>query len=170
VGSAEGVRRWNPASQYGAQFTLATSREQALGAAIEAMPDRRCHAVVIDEGQDFEVRWFGLLQRLLVDPGDVFCVFHDPGQALIRADVVADLGLERHELFENRRNPESIAALAGRFYRGGEEVSALRETGRRHTVITAEPGTRRSRRCARRSTGSSRTSASRPGGSPRSRA
>jgi hypothetical protein len=59
-------------------------------------------------------------------PGDVFWVFHDPGQALIRADVVAGLGLERHELFENRRNPESIAALAGRFYRGGEEVFAFR--------------------------------------------
>jgi superfamily I DNA/RNA helicase len=96
--------------------------------------------VIVDEGQDFEARWFELLQRLLVDPGDVFWVFHDPGQALIRTDVVAGLGLERHELFENRRNPESIAALAGRFYRGGEEVSALRETGRRHTVITAEPG------------------------------
>jgi len=100
----------------------------------------RYHAVVVDEGQDFEARWFELLQRLLVDPGDVFWVFHDPGQALIRADVVAGLGLERHELFENHRNPESIAALAGRFYRGGEEVFALRETGRRHTVISAEPG------------------------------
>ena len=104
------------------------------------MPAGRYHAVVVDEGQDFEARWFELLRRLLVDPGDVFWVFHDPGQALIRADVVAGLGLERHELFENRRNPESIAALAGRFYRGGEEVFALRETGRRHTVISAEPG------------------------------
>jgi superfamily I DNA/RNA helicase len=113
---------------------------RALETAIVALPDRRYHAVVVDEGQDFEARWFELLQRLLVDPGDVFWVFHDPGQALIRADVVAGLGLERHELFENHRNPESIAALAGRFYRGGEEVSALRETGRRHTVITAEPG------------------------------
>jgi hypothetical protein len=112
----------------------------ALAAAIAARPDRRYHAVVVDEGQDFEARWFELLQRLLVDPDDVFWVFHDPGQALIRADVVAGLGLERHELFENHRNPESIAALAGRFYRGGEEVFALRETGRRHTVISAEPG------------------------------
>ena len=43
------------------------------------MPDRRYHAVVVDEGQDFEARWFELLQRLLVDPGDVFWVFHDPG-------------------------------------------------------------------------------------------
>jgi hypothetical protein len=112
----------------------------ALDAAIDALPDRRYHAVVVDEGQDFEARWFELLQRLLVDPDDVFWVFHDPGQALIRADVVAGLGLERHELFENHRNPESIAALAGRFYRGGEEVFALRETGRRHTVISADPG------------------------------
>ncbi len=31
-------------------------------------------------------------------------------------------------------------SLAGRFYRGGEEVFALRESGRRHTVISAEPG------------------------------
>jgi hypothetical protein len=112
----------------------------ALEAAIDGMPAGRYHAVVVDEGQDFEARWFELLQRLLVDPGDVFWVFHDSGQALIRADVVAGLGLERHELFENHRNPESIAALAGRFYHGGEEISALRETGRRHTLLTAEPG------------------------------
>jgi hypothetical protein len=112
----------------------------ALEAAIDARPDARYHAVVVDEGQDFEARWFELLQGLLVDPGDVFWVFHDPGQALIRADVVAGLGLERHELFENHRNPESIAGLAGRFYHGGEEVSVLRETGRRHTLLTAEPG------------------------------
>ena len=117
----------------------------ALEAAIDALPDRRYHAVVVDEGQDFEARWFELLQRLLVDPGDVFWVFHDPGQALIRADVVAGLGLERHELFENHRNPESIAALAARFYRGGEEVSALRETGRRHTLHHRRAGRRDAR-------------------------
>jgi hypothetical protein len=112
----------------------------ALGAAIAAMPDRRYHAVVVDEGQDFEARWFELLQRLLVDPDDIFWVFHDPGQALIRDDVVAGLGLERYELFENHRNPESIAALAGRFYRGGEEVVATRETGLRYRVHAADPG------------------------------
>jgi hypothetical protein len=112
----------------------------ALEAAIVARPDQRYHAVVVDEGQDFEARWFELLQGLLVDPDDVYWVFHDRGQALIREDVVAGLGLERHELFENHRNPESIAALAGRFYRGDEEISALRETGRRHTLIIAEPG------------------------------
>jgi len=52
---------------------------------------------------------------LLMNPGDVFWVFHDPGQALIRTDVAAGLGLERLELFENHRNPGSIAELAARF-------------------------------------------------------
>ena len=112
----------------------------ALGAAIEALPELRYHAVVVDEGQDFEARWLELLRRLLVEPDDVFWVFHDPGQALIRTDVVADLGLERLELFENHRNPGSVAELASRFYRGGEEPMATRDTERRYTVIAAEPG------------------------------
>ncbi len=53
---------------------------------------------------------------------------------------MGELGLERLELLENWRNPESIAALAARFYHGGEEVSAFREGGTRHRVIEAEPG------------------------------
>ena len=50
------------------------------------------------------------------------------------------LGLERIELHENWRNPASVAALAGRFYHGGEEISAFREGGIRHRVIEAPPG------------------------------
>jgi hypothetical protein len=112
----------------------------AAEAAIDALPHARYHAIVVDEGQDFEARWFELLERLLIDPDDIFWVFHDPGQALIQPDVVAGLGFERLELFENHRNPGSIAELAARFYRGGEEPTAFRETERRHTVIGAEPG------------------------------
>jgi hypothetical protein len=112
----------------------------AAEAATDALPNARYHAIVVDEGQDFEARWFDLLERLLVDPGDVFWVFHDPGQALIRTDVAAGLGFERLDLFENHRNPGSIAELAARFYRGGEEPTAFRETERRYTIIGAEPG------------------------------
>jgi hypothetical protein len=108
--------------------------------AIDALPHVRYHAIVVDEGQDFEARWFELLERLLVDPDDVFWVFHDPGQALIRTDVVGGLGFERLDLFENHRNPGSIAELAARFYRGGEEPTAFRETERRYTVISAQAG------------------------------
>ena len=38
------------------------------------------------------------------------------------------------------RNPQSVAALAGRFYRGWEEISAYREGGIRHRVIEASQG------------------------------
>ncbi len=113
----------------------------ALEAAIDALPAERFHAIVVDEGQDFARGWLETLDFLLWSPGeDVLWVFHDPGQALYRADVVGELGLERIELHENWRNPESVAALAGRFYHGGEEVSAFREGGVRHRVIDAEPG------------------------------
>jgi len=113
----------------------------ALQDAIDALPSERFHAVVVDEGQDFARGWLETLDFLLQSPGeDTLWVFHDPGQALYRDDVVGDLGLERIELHENWRNPESVAGLAGRFYRGGEEVSAFREGGIRHRVIEAEPG------------------------------
>jgi hypothetical protein len=113
----------------------------ALQDAIDALPAEHFHAIVVDEGQDFARDWLETLDFLLQDPGeDTLWVFHDPGQALYRDDVVGELGLERIELHENWRNPESVATLAGRFYRGGEEVSAFREGGIRHRVIDADPG------------------------------
>ncbi|MFM2105561.1 MAG: hypothetical protein RL338_593, partial [Chloroflexota bacterium] len=118
----------------------------ALRAAIAANPDDRYHAVIVDEGQDFEFEWLELLLTLLRDPaGGVFWVFHDPGQALIRDDPVARLGLPVVELYENLRNPGPVARLARRFYRGGEEVVDLRDgdetgddPGGRVTFVTAE--------------------------------
>ena len=116
---------------------------EALEAAIDALPSERFHAIVVDEGQDFARGWLETLDFLLDSPGeDTLWVFHDPGQALYRDDVAGELGLERLELHENWRNPESVAALAGRFYHGGEEISALREGGIRHRVIEARARTR----------------------------
>jgi hypothetical protein len=122
-----------------------------LEAAIEALPGERFHAIVVDEGQDFDARWFDALESLLVEPrSDVLWVFHDPGQALYRDDVVGAMGLTPLELFENRRNPGPIAALAERFYRGGTAISDLRggvddddmphQSADRLRIIEAEPG------------------------------
>ncbi len=115
----------------------------ALAAARETEGFEPFHAVVVDEGQDFDITWLRTLQRLLSDPtDDVFWVFHDPGQAVIRDDVVGELGLDRVELYENLRNPTSIAELSGRFYVGGESVAAYRggDGGTRYRIETAEPG------------------------------
>ena len=113
----------------------------ALDAAIDALPDERFHAVVIDEGQDFEPAWLTSLEFLLHDPADgVLWVFHDPGQALYRDDRVAELGLDRLDLFEDYRSPAPVAELAARFYHGPTEPYAMTEAGRKPVIMDAEPG------------------------------
>ena len=78
----------------------------ALDAAIDADPDLRYHAVIIDEGQDFAAGWLESLALLLFDQDDgVFWVFHDPAQALFRPDVVAGLGLQRLETVRGPPQP-----------------------------------------------------------------
>ena len=123
----------------------------ALGQAIERLPGERFHAIVIDEGQDFDAEWLLLLEQLLHDPDQgVLWVFHDPGQAVRGPDVVGQLGLPlRLTLYENLRNPGSVAALASRFYRGDEMVVAYRDGeaddreaagSNRCRVVVAGPG------------------------------
>ena len=109
--------------------------------AIEALPDVRYDAIVIDEGQDFEADWLLALQLLLRNPDDsILWVFHDPGQALYREDVVAGLGLERFELFEDYRSPVPVAELAAAFYRGPGEPQPMADGGREPRLVEAEPG------------------------------
>lgn len=120
-----------------------------LARAADLLPDERFHAIVVDEGQDFDADWLLTLQGLLADPDEgVLWVFHDPGQAVRCPDVVGQLGLPtRLALYENLRNPSSVATLAERFYRGGEEVLDVRGlmqdeagTPARHRVVVAERG------------------------------
>ena len=115
---------------------------QALDAAIERLADERFHAIVVDEGQDFEPGWLESLQFLLHTRADaVFWVFHDPGQALFRDDRVAELdGLVRLELMEDYRSPAPVAELAGRFYRGPDTPVPAGSSGREPRVIEAAPG------------------------------
>ena len=67
-------------------------------------------------------------------------MFHDPGQALFRDDVVAELGLPTLELFEDYRSPTPVAKLAARFYHGPSEPYPVMEGGRAPTVVEAAPG------------------------------
>ena len=112
-----------------------------LLAAIDALPDERYHAIVVDEGQDFELAWLESLLFLLHDPEhDVLWVFHDPGQALFRDDVVARLGLPRLELFHDYRCPAPVGELAARFYHGPGEPVVVASGGRAPRIIVAAPG------------------------------
>ena len=113
----------------------------ALDAAIDSLPAERFHAIVVDEGQDFELAWLESLTFLLQDPADdVLWVFHDPGQALFRNDHVAEMNLQPLELWEDYRCPAPVSHLAARFYRGPGEPIGLASAGREPRVIAAAPG------------------------------
>ncbi len=110
----------------------------ALLGAIETVGGRY-HAIVVDEGQDFEADWLAALELLLVEPGtDLFYVFHDPAQSLYRDDVVERLGLTPYDLDLNCRNPQPIHELVARFSEGELSADALRTDGRPPEVIEAE--------------------------------
>jgi hypothetical protein len=114
----------------------------ALDAAITALAGERFHAIVVDEGQDFEQGWLESLEFLFQTPGDgILWIFHDPGQALYRDDVVGRLaGLERLELAEDYRSPAPVAELAARFYHGPTEPFAVSDAGRPPLIEVASPG------------------------------
>jgi hypothetical protein len=118
--------------------------EKILPAALEAaIGEGRdpYHAIVVDEGQDFERSWLESLDLLLSEPGEgVFYVFHDPGQALYRDDVVESLGLLEFSVGWNCRNPVPIHAFAARHAAELADVSVLRERGRAPELIEAAPG------------------------------
>jgi superfamily I DNA/RNA helicase len=100
----------------------------------------RYHAIVVDEGQDFDPGWLASLDELLVEPReDVLYVFHDPAQALYREDCVGQLGLETTvELDQNCRNAQPIHAIVERLSEGGLATEALRSDGRAPELIEAD--------------------------------
>ena len=101
----------------------------------------RYHAIVVDEGQDFDAEWLASLEALLIDGReDVLYVFHDPAQAIYRDDVVAQLELPTYPLETNCRNAQPIHALVARLSEGGLAGEALRSDGRAPEFIEAAAG------------------------------
>ena len=98
----------------------------------------RYHAIVVDEGQDFDSDWLLSLDVLLEAPkDDVMYVFHDPAQAIYRDDAVADLQLPEYTIGLNCRNAQPIHDLVQRFAEGGLESVAQRTGGRAPELIEA---------------------------------
>jgi hypothetical protein len=113
---------------------------RALDEAIERL-GARYHAILVDEGQDFDAEWLASLQELLVDPADdVLYVFHDPAQAIYREDVVGQLGLTDFPIDTNCRNAAPIHALVSRFAEGGLASEPWRTGGRPPELNEADGG------------------------------
>ena len=116
--------------------------EATLPGGLDAAIDRlgpRFHAIVVDEGQDFETGWLASLEGLLHGGReDVLYVFHDPGQAVYRPDQTAELGLTEFPLDFNCRNAQPIHDLLLPFARNGLTSIARRKDGRPPELIVAE--------------------------------
>ncbi len=89
---------------------------QQLMRALEAFPDRRFDAVIVDEGQDFREYWWVAVEKLLEDPrGGTLWVFFDPLQNLFGGGPTEVLGLTPASLTWNCRNTRRIATFASAF-------------------------------------------------------
>jgi hypothetical protein len=109
-----------------------------LDGAIEALGPRY-HAIVVDEGQDFDTGWLASLEGLLHGGReDVLYVFHDPAQAIFRDDQIGELGLTEFPLDFNCRNPGPIHALCLPLAKGGLASIPRRRDGRSPEFIKAE--------------------------------
>ncbi len=114
----------------------------ALDDAIDRLPGERFHAIVVDEGQDFELGWLQSLEFLFQTPEDgVLWVFHDPGQALYRDDVVGKVaGMAALSMAEDLRSPAPVARLAAHFYHGPETPVPYGSEGAEPVLEAAPPG------------------------------
>jgi len=115
-----------------------TTLPNGLDAAIERLGPRY-HAIVVDEGQDFDGGWLASLEGLLHGGReDVLYVFHDPAQAIFRDDQTGELGLTEYPLDFNCRNAAPIHAMILPLAKGGLATLARRRDGRPPELITAE--------------------------------
>ena len=84
--------------------------------ALDALPDRRFGAVIIDEAQDLEPGWWELLELLLDDGKDNWLwAFRDSGQNLYDREQVLPEGMSVFFLGENVRNSANIHDAARGF-------------------------------------------------------
>ena len=140
--------------------------EETLPGGLDAAIDKlgpRFHAIVVDEGQDFDSGWLASLEGLLYDGReDVLYVFHDPAQSIFRDDQTGELGLTEYPLDFNCRNAKPIHDLIVPLAREGWRPSPVAATAARSSSSPPRATTRPSRRCGSCSTDWSRSRAWRP--------
>lgn len=71
---------------------------------------RTFHAVIIDEGQDFQSDWFDVLVQLLRDPERSYLyIFYNPLQDIYGKEPSFPIAEPAYELRDNCRNTKRIA-------------------------------------------------------------
>jgi len=90
----------------------------------------RYDALIVDEGQDFEEKWFLALAFLLRNPDTaIIYVFKDDNQNLFRPRFVLPWEMTEYPLTRNCRNTRHIHRKAVRFYRSERVPQAIGPEG-----------------------------------------
>lgn len=78
-------------------------------------------AVIVDEGQDFALDWWDVLEFLLADPQrGIFLIFCDEDQLIYRSELCLPDNMQIQALYRNFRNPQPIHKLAIDYFAGSE--------------------------------------------------
>jgi hypothetical protein len=116
LATAAGIPWKPPKERAAARDYWETEPPQQLIEALQAYPDERFDAVIVDEGQDFREYWWIAVEKLLGNPKTgVLWVFFDPLQNLYGGGPTEALGLMAASLTWNCRNTGRIATFASAF-------------------------------------------------------
>jgi hypothetical protein len=116
LATAAGIRWEPPKDRNALSEYMETEPPQQLIKALDAYPDERFDAVIVDEGQDFREYWWVAVEKLLRDPKkDILWVFFDPLQDLYGGGPTEALRLMSVSLTWNCRNTGRIATFASSF-------------------------------------------------------
>jgi hypothetical protein len=116
LATAAGISFRPPKDRAAAKEYWEIEPPQQLIQALEAYPDERFDAVIVDEGQDFSEYWWVAVEKLLRDPKKgTLWVFFDPYQNLYGGGPTEVLGLSSASLTWNCRNTGRIATYSSEF-------------------------------------------------------
>jgi hypothetical protein len=115
LATAAGIPWAPPKDRDALREYMETEPPQQLIEALDAYPDERFDAVIVDEGQDFREYWWVAVEKLLRDRKDILWIFFDPLQDLYGGGPTEALGLMSASLTWNCRNTGRIAIFASSF-------------------------------------------------------
>ncbi len=109
--------------------------------ALKSNPEIRFDTIIIDEGQDFELDWWLVVEALLAGPQSSLTVFTDANQHLYllnRGIPSSQWNFAEVLLDENIRNTQAIHQVGVRFFKGDTVPTASGPKGTEPKWITAD--------------------------------
>lgn len=88
----------------------------ALCLTMEALPELRYDAIIVDEGQDFKYDWWVALESSLRGTRPILYIFFDDNQTLYRGRGMLPNDMMDFYLTENIRNTKPIFDVVSRYY------------------------------------------------------